>query len=164
MEFRCTLPPTIDDKVITRPPRNFSHPLRLPEPFMFIPEPIHDSTLEVDEDGNGPGATATRIVTRRKDFWFHDGSVVLRTSNTLFKVHQTVLAAHSEVFADLFTLPQPESPSCEEMVDRCHVVQLYDSVQDLADVLRAIYIPSYVPSVPLFPSEINPRLGTSTPS
>lgn len=123
---------------------------------MFIPEPVHDSIPdEVDGDRNGTGATATRSMTRRKEFWYHDGSVVLRASNTLFKVHQTVLAAHSEVFADLFTLPQPESSCCEEVVEGCHIVRLYDSVQDLADLLRAIYVPSYVLSASSISSEIN---------
>lgn len=83
-------------------------------------------------------------LTRHGEFWLYDGSIVLAVENTLFRVHQTILANHSEVFADLFTIPQPEG---EDMIDGCPVVHLYDDrEQDFADLLRAMYHPEYVPS------------------
>lgn len=83
--------------------------------------------------------------TRHQEFWLYDGSIVLAVENTLFRVHKTILANHSEVFADLFTIPQPVG---EEMMDGCHVVRLYDdSEEDFVNLLRAMYHPEYVLAV-----------------
>ncbi|KAF8881404.1 hypothetical protein CPB84DRAFT_1687264, partial [Gymnopilus junonius] len=70
----------------------------------------------------------------------YDGSIILHVENTLFRVHKTILANHSEVFADLFTVPQPEG---ERMVEGCHLVRLQDSAKDFEDLLKAIYIPDH---------------------
>lgn len=94
--------------------------------------------------------------TRHSEFWLHDGSIVLCVQETLFRVHQTILANHSEVFADLFRLPQPmeegvgeesTSESAMQKIDGCHVVHLQDDVDDFVDLLKAIYHPSYVSSL-----------------
>ena len=85
-------------------------------------------------------------LTRHEEFWLYNGSIVLAVESTIFRVHQTILATHSEVFADLFTVPQPEG---EDMIDGCHAVRLYsDSEKDFADLLWAMYHPEYVPSPP----------------
>lgn len=90
--------------------------------------------------------------TRHAEFWLHDGSIVLCVQDTLFRVHQTILANHSEVFADLFRLPQPteegedaQTKEGDEMqkIEGCHVVHLQDNVDDFVDVLKAIYYPSH---------------------
>ena len=79
--------------------------------------------------------------TQHPDFWFYDGSIILCVQHTLFRVHKTVLSKHSEIFDGLFTLPQP---SGEAVIDGCHVVQLYDDkVEDVVDLLKAVYDPSY---------------------
>ncbi|GJJ10916.1 hypothetical protein Clacol_005144 [Clathrus columnatus] len=48
---------------------------------------------------------------RHHDLWFDDGSIVLRANNptTLFRVHRAMLARHSEVFRNMFAIPQPQS-------------------------------------------------------
>jgi len=79
--------------------------------------------------------------TRHEEFWLYDGSIVLAVENSLFRVHQTILANHSEVFADLFTVPQPDG---EFMIDGCHVVHLYDDERDFVDLLMAVYHPECV--------------------
>ena len=80
-------------------------------------------------------------LTQHPEFWFHDGSIILYVQHTLLRVHQTVLSSHSEFFAGLFTLPQP---SGEAVIDGCHVVPLYDDkVEDVMDLLKAVYDPSY---------------------
>lgn len=78
--------------------------------------------------------------TRHDKFWFHDGSIVINVDKTLFRVHQTLLSTHSDVFAGLFTIPQPKD---QDMEDGCCVVQLHDSLDDMVDLLNAIYYPSY---------------------
>lgn len=86
--------------------------------------------------------------TRHGEFWLYDGSIVLAVENTLFRVHQTILANHSEVFADLFTIPQPDG---EEMIDGCHVVRLFDDNENhFTDLLRAMYHPEYVLTLVIF--------------
>lgn len=76
----------------------------------------------------------------------HDGSVVLSVENTLFRVHQTILVNHSQVFADLFSLPQPNSSEGgDEVIEGCRVVVLSDdSAADFEHLLGAIYHPSCV--------------------
>lgn len=76
--------------------------------------------------------------TMHDEFWLYDGSIVLAVEHTLFRVHRTILANHSEVFADLFTVPQPED---EDTIDGCHVVRLYDDEKDFVDLLKAMYHP-----------------------
>lgn len=91
------------------------------------------------------------------EFWFHDGSIVLRVENYLFRVHQTILSNHSEVFADLFAIPQPQ---VQEVIEGCHVVELHDHIHDMQDLLNAIYHPSYVCCRSYF-SFYNPHTDTS---
>ena len=38
-------------------------------------------------------------LTQHKVYWFHDGSLVLRIQNHLFKVHRTLISRHSRFFA-----------------------------------------------------------------
>ncbi|KAH9932276.1 uncharacterized protein B0H18DRAFT_52418 [Fomitopsis serialis] len=53
------------------------------------------------------------------NFWYPDGSVVLLAQNVGFKVYRGLLAEQSEVFADLFTLPQPPEAQALEDCPRC---------------------------------------------
>ncbi|KAJ6507287.1 hypothetical protein C8R47DRAFT_88791 [Mycena vitilis] len=86
---------------------------------------------------------------RYEEFWFHDGSIVILVGALMFRVHQTVLSAHSEVFAGLFTVPQPPpATKGQEMIEGCHVVQLHDEAQDFVDLLKGIYHPSHFDTLP----------------
>lgn len=82
--------------------------------------------------------SATQSPTKHSKFWYNDGSVVFHVGNALFRVHQSLLSAQSEVFADLFTLPQP--PDAEQM-DGCPLVVLPDAEVDFCAFLQAIYDP-----------------------
>lgn len=94
---------------------------------------------DVDVERTSMGVAA-RI--RDEEFWFEDGSVVLATSNIEFRVYKGVLADYSPVFRDMFSLPQPTSPSTiggtptELTVDPCSAVHLSDHPGDLKHVLR----------------------------
>jgi hypothetical protein len=79
-----------------------------------------------------------------QNFWLYDGSIVLSVESCLFRVHQTILANHSEIFSDLFTVPQPVEDE-EEMIEGCRIVNLPDSESDFVDLLNAIYRPECVP-------------------
>ncbi|KAG6864195.1 hypothetical protein C0991_011627 [Blastosporella zonata] len=115
-------------------------------------------------------------MSKSAEFWLHDGSIVLSVEGTLFRVHQTILTHHSEVFADLFLLPQPansgakhdrhnsssredsgtdtgeeggQAGDANETIEGCRVVVLSDdSAADFEDLLGAIYHPSHFDALP----------------
>ncbi|KAH9856096.1 hypothetical protein C2E23DRAFT_502992 [Lenzites betulinus] len=112
--------------------------------------------LNSNEDENTqPMSKAARL--RDEEFWYSDGSIVLVARNVEFRVYQGILSDHSPVFKDMFSLPQPDdaSPSGEPSTgDRCPVVHLSDSPEDLRHILR-FYMPR---------SHTSPFLITASPS
>jgi hypothetical protein len=78
------------------------------------------------------------VVQMQRDphLWFEDGSIVLETESTQFRVYRGILAANSPVFKDMFSLPQPEE---QELVEGCPIVTLHDSPVDLGHFLRSIH-------------------------
>jgi len=75
------------------------------------------------------------------DVWYSDGSVVLVAEKTAFRVHGTILAANSEIFKDMFAIPQPASPDPDaETYEGCPVLSV-----DLKHFLKAIYDFGYFP-------------------
>ncbi|KAF8909380.1 hypothetical protein CPB84DRAFT_1765993 [Gymnopilus junonius] len=88
-------------------------------------------------------------VKRHTDLWFDDGSVICRAENTLFCVHMSQLARHSLVFHDMVMLSHPETsrldssmlmPEGKSSVSRrVPVVYLYDSAEDVGNLLTALY-------------------------
>ncbi|KAH7913041.1 hypothetical protein BJ138DRAFT_1146895 [Hygrophoropsis aurantiaca] len=93
-------------------------------------------------------------LTRHADLWFTDGSIVLKSEQTLFRVHKSQLSRHSAFFRDLFSLPQPaedrptspppsrapllEYDSTSE-IEGCSVLRLHDTPQDVQNLLIALY-------------------------
>lgn len=126
-----------------------SYPMRLPDspllemdteigsPSTSILPPTSEAALAGPSFGSDE-TPPTLDLKRHEEFWLYDGSVVLAVGDTLFRVHKTVLANHSEVFADLFTVPQPLG---EDTIDGCHIVRLHDNREDFIDLLRAMYQP-----------------------
>lgn len=94
-------------------------------------------------------ADVTLALTRHHEFWFSDGSVVLRAENTLFRVHISQLSRKSTFFRDLFSLSQPPAqadspvPAASlpnaEMFEGCPLLVMHDSAEDLAHLLKALY-------------------------
>lgn len=75
---------------------------------------------------------------RHPTFWFEDGSVILNVESTSFCVHRSILCAQSAVFADMFSLPQL---STRDEQEGRPVVDMPDSAEDFARLLRAFYEP-----------------------
>lgn len=78
----------------------------------------------------------------RSDIWFDDGNIVIQAESTQFKVHRSVLAAHSLVFKEMFSileLPTEQGSA----VEGCPVFQVSDSAVDIAIVLRALCLRGY---------------------
>jgi hypothetical protein len=90
--------------------------------------------------------------------YFYDGNLVLAAPHAsgykqLFCVHQSVLSSQSAVFADMLSLPNPETDTAHnETYDGKPLVMMPDSAEDLAILLKALYDPTFVTvlSFPLF--------------
>ena len=74
------------------------------------------------------------------DFWFDNRSIILYVETTLFCMHRSMLYMHSEVFADMFHIPQPPNQCA---IEGCSVIQLPDSADDFAYLLKVLYDPMY---------------------
>ena len=75
----------------------------------------------------------------RKDehFWFADGNVVLVLNQAVaFRAHASILAQRSQVFRDLFEVPQPTD---QTKIDGCIVVHLSDDPVDMGVFLGFFY-------------------------
>ena len=72
---------------------------------------------------------------RTTDFWFVDGNIILFVEDVAFKVHRGQLVRHSDVFHDMFSLPQPVA----DTIDGCAWVELHDDPSDVLHLLRALY-------------------------
>ncbi|PPQ80615.1 hypothetical protein CVT24_002707 [Panaeolus cyanescens] len=72
----------------------------------------------------------------RSDFWFGDGNIVIIAGSAAFKVHRGQLERHSEIFSDLFAVPQPLD---QDLIDGCPFVELQDSPSDVFYFLSALY-------------------------
>ena len=73
---------------------------------------------------------------RDREFWYEDGNVILVAGHVEFRVFKGILADHSPVFKDMFTLPQPDTAPSETVA--CPTVDLSDSPSDLRHILRFI--------------------------
>lgn len=75
---------------------------------------------------------------KHSEFWFEDGNIVLVAEGAGFCVHRGVLSRHSEVFRDMFLVPQPAEG--EETIEGCPVVRLTeDGAEEVALVLEILY-------------------------
>ncbi|KAJ7061519.1 hypothetical protein C8F01DRAFT_1230801 [Mycena amicta] len=75
--------------------------------------------------------------SRVPSLWFDDGTLVIRSQKTLFKVHRSVLSARSSVFRDMLAFPQ--SNSGMDTFEDCPLVELTDGPGDFLVFLLAIY-------------------------
>lgn len=72
----------------------------------------------------------------QSDFWFADGNMILIARSTAFKVHRGQLERHSEVFRDVFSIPQP---AVQDLLDGCPWVEMHDEPADVLCLLMALY-------------------------
>ena len=72
-----------------------------------------------------------------EDVWFSDGNIILQAGGVAFRVYRGILSLHSEVFADMFSVPQPVSV---DTLDGCPVVHLVDHPDELRRLLRVLFI------------------------
>ncbi|KAM5544471.1 hypothetical protein V8D89_002131 [Ganoderma adspersum] len=80
------------------------------------------------------------LLVKHPEFWFSDGSLILCAQSTLFRVHISQLCRKSVFFRDLFSLPQPpQSDPDERQLEGCPVLDLHDSPEDVANLVKVIY-------------------------
>ncbi|KAI0037441.1 hypothetical protein FA95DRAFT_1476849, partial [Auriscalpium vulgare] len=72
---------------------------------------------------------------RHKDLWLDDGTLVIAAEGVLFRVYMSLLARHSDVFKEMFSLPQPAT-SLVDQVDGCPLVTFHDTASDAAHMLQ----------------------------
>jgi hypothetical protein len=103
-------------------------------------------------------------LTKHADLWFCDGSVILEAESTLFRVHKSQLSRRSIVFSDMFALAQPTTHAtfADETYEGCPVVKLYDSAEDVANLLLALYDGPFVPCLLFFHIPVSVCINTST--
>lgn len=79
-----------------------------------------NAEFSVNEIGEEDDSLDIPITSRDQDYYFEDGSIILRVGDILFKVQGSLLKAHSEVFKDMFAMPlgtgndKPIEGSCDE--------------------------------------------------
>ncbi|KAG5640504.1 hypothetical protein DXG03_008280 [Asterophora parasitica] len=83
-----------------------------------------------------PGSPAASRGLIRSDFWFLDGNIVIIAGPAAFKVHRGQLERHSDVFNDLFSIPQPHD---HDLFEGCMYVELHDNPSDVFYFLSALY-------------------------
>ena len=76
---------------------------------------------------------------QRSRFWFDDGNVILQAENTQFRAHRSLLSLHSNVFKEMFAMPQPTDTTTTPNVDGCPVITLSDKASDLEHFLSILY-------------------------
>lgn len=85
--------------------------------------------------------------------YFDDGNVVLSAVTRdgirlYFRVHRSILCAHSPVLADMFDIPplreDPPGQEIAETYDGVLHIQMPDNADDTESFLRVLYDPLYV--------------------
>ncbi|KAJ7470739.1 hypothetical protein FB451DRAFT_1175960 [Mycena latifolia] len=67
------------------------------------------------------------------------GDIILQADSTLFRVNRDILAKHSPVFKDMFSLPQSHGQGT--MLEGCPIVKVWDSAKDIGILLSDLYNP-----------------------
>lgn len=84
-----------------------------------------------DSSNKDPVVKVTRSIP-----WFDDGTVVLQAELKQFRVYRGILSAYSNVFKEMFSLPQSAGRG---EVEGCPIVHLDDSADDLGIVLEFLH-------------------------
>lgn len=107
-------------------------PRVLAEIAQVLPLATMSSTEELTPDVSADQA----FVRRQSEPWLEDGNIALEAGAKQFRVHKSILAKHSTVFRDMFTLPRAKSGL--EPLDDSRVA-LSDDPDILQDVLASLY-------------------------
>lgn len=73
---------------------------------------------------------------RSTSVWYDDGNIILQAETMQFKAYRGILADNSNIFKDMFRVPQPSN---DTLVEGCIVIEMQDGAQDLEYFLHAIH-------------------------
>lgn len=99
--------------------------------------PSSDGTPAVKRrrmDGTDEAQVVSGPSEKYKDLWLEDGNIILQCAEGAFRVHRSLLAAQSEVFRDMFTLPSPVAD------DTIPTVQLSDDTEQMYKFLSCLLL------------------------
>jgi hypothetical protein len=82
-------------------------------------------------------STANAPLVRSK-IWMPYGDIILQAESTQFRVNRDILARHSTVFSDMFSVPQPPN---EPTLEGCPIVHVSDTAKDWELLLERLYDP-----------------------
>ena len=94
-----------------------------------------DDTNTLPQDVSCNSVLSPSNLEHHPKFWFDDGNSVLVAQRIGFRFYCGLLAAQSTVFADVFASAS-STADASETFERCPVVHLTDSSDDLAHLLR----------------------------
>lgn len=96
-------------------------------------------------------STAPSTREAHSSLYFPHGDIILEAKpgssnpsspSILFRVHRWLLAHHSPVFRDMFSMPYPRTEAKDDIYDGAPVVEMTDDAQDLESLLCILYDPS----------------------
>ncbi|KAI0056064.1 hypothetical protein BV25DRAFT_1995854 [Artomyces pyxidatus] len=73
---------------------------------------------------------------KSEDVWLEDGNVIILCDTIGFRVHQSILSFHSNVFKDTFSTCTPVG---DHSYEGCPIVTLYDEAEEMHLFLRTLY-------------------------
>ncbi|KAI0375591.1 hypothetical protein BV20DRAFT_959582 [Pilatotrama ljubarskyi] len=101
-------------------------------------------TPQAGAQSSGPPPTPTPQkvqVQKHSEYFFNDGNVVIQVEDIQYNLHRSLLALHSPVFRELFTLPQPVG-STEGRADDHPITLSGIRAMDFTRFLWLLYPPS----------------------
>lgn len=75
---------------------------------------------------------------QRSELWFEDGNVILESEGIIYRVYRGILAHHSSIFSDMFSVPQG-TQNLDLFEDGMPIVHMPDRSLDLLNFLKAIH-------------------------
>ncbi|KAI0742514.1 hypothetical protein C8Q80DRAFT_1273169 [Daedaleopsis nitida] len=112
--------------------RKESQPRSPVEPTKQEPPSTSETTRSV--------GVQTELYHRDSEFWFENGNLTLIARDVEFRVWKAPLAAHSLVFRDMFSLPQPEAETGQgSSSPTTPIIHLSESPDELRQCLRVFF-------------------------
>lgn len=104
-------------------------------------QPEHPAPNRVREDKTIPMESSEHCLKyERGVIWFDDGSMIIVVEATAFRVFKGIMVQHSEVFCDMFAVPQPADV---ETWEGCPVIHVSDTKADIVHILSVIFDINY---------------------
>ncbi|KAI0342599.1 hypothetical protein BDW22DRAFT_1357039 [Trametopsis cervina] len=106
------------------------------QPLLVQPS-LHAEPTTPKHNSNALDSTSRFLGMEKHKAWYlADGNIILLAENMLFRGYRGLLAMHSPLFRDMFSMPQPGDA---ETFEGCPVVRLQDSAFHIEWLFSALY-------------------------